>query len=93
MRKKRNGWRQIVYNEVVPGAEWVINGEGVPTEKIDGTCCLFHNGRLWRRYDRKRNKKTGKHKPAPEGWIAAEDAPDPNTGHSATWTTLRRCWG
>lgn len=27
-------------NEVTPGCEWVLAGEGVATEKIDGTCTL-----------------------------------------------------
>jgi len=29
---------RLVRNEVTPGAEWVINGEGVATRKYDGTC-------------------------------------------------------
>jgi hypothetical protein len=39
--------------EVLPGSEWVIAGEGVATEKFNGTCCLIKDGVLYKRYDRK----------------------------------------
>lgn len=32
---------RCVRDEVVPGAEWVIAGEGTPTRKYDGTCCMI----------------------------------------------------
>ena len=35
---------RLVRNEVVPGAEWVQNGEGVATRKYDGTCCMIKGG-------------------------------------------------
>ena len=35
-KRDYEGNRQI-YNELVEGAEWVVAGEGVATEKIDGT--------------------------------------------------------
>jgi len=41
---------RLVRNEVTPGTEWVLAGEGVPTRKFDGTCCLIQNGKLYRRY-------------------------------------------
>lgn len=44
---------QLVRNEVVPGAEWVLAGEGLATRKFDGTCCLFRDGKLYKRYERK----------------------------------------
>lgn len=31
-------------NEVTEGCEWVLNVEGVTTQKLDGTCCLVMNG-------------------------------------------------
>jgi hypothetical protein len=46
----------LVRDEVVPGAEWVIAGEGVATRKFDGTCCMIRGGRLYKRYDAKRGK-------------------------------------
>lgn len=68
-----------VRNEVVPGAEWVIAGEGVATRKWDGACCMIENGRLFKRYDAK------KFKIPPEGFIPAQELPDANTGHWPGW--------
>jgi len=76
-----------VYDEVVPGAEWVIAGEGVATRKWDGTCCLIRGGKMYKRYDRKLDKKSGKHKDAPDGWEAAQ-GPDENTGHWPGWSPI-----
>lgn len=75
----------MVYDEVVEGAEWVLNGEGVATRKYDGTCCLVKDGALYRRYEVKKGKtppedfmpanpvdeKTGKQ----QGWIPVSDTP------------------
>jgi hypothetical protein len=67
-----------VRDEVVPGAEWVVAGEGVATEKIDGTRCLWQDETLFKRYDAKHGKKP------PAGFIPAQD-PDPVTGHWPGW--------
>ena len=40
-----------VRDEIVPGSEWVANGEGVATRKWDGTCCLVRDGKLYKRCD------------------------------------------
>ena len=32
---------RLVRNEVVPGAEWVLAGEGTPTRKYDGVCTMI----------------------------------------------------
>lgn len=77
---------RLVYDKVVPGCEWVIRGEGVPTVKIDGTACMIKNGVLYKRYDRK--MKGGGHKPAPEGWIACEENPDKHTKHWPGWVPV-----
>lgn len=39
----------LVRDEVVPGAEWVLAGEGEATRKYDGICCMVRDGRLFRR--------------------------------------------
>lgn len=75
---------RLVYDVVVPGAEWVVQGEGVATRKWDGTCCMIQNGLLFKRYDRKRDKRTNEYKSAPAGWIPAQN-PDPVTGHWPGW--------
>lgn len=89
----------LVYDEVVEGCEWVQLGEGIATQKWDGTCCKIENGQLFKRYDRKLTKQAFKKKrsgykgpwrvpedfkPAPDGWVAAQD-PDPITGHWPGW--------
>ncbi len=43
----------MALRQVTPGSEWVIDGEGVPTLKIDGTCCKYEGGKLYKRVDRK----------------------------------------
>ena len=69
---------RLVRNEVVPGAEWVLAGEGVATRKFDGTCCMVRDGRLYKRSDAKKGKMP------PEGFEAAQE-PDPVTGHWPGW--------
>lgn len=68
----------FVRDEVVPGAEWVLNGEGVATRKFDGTCCMVRNGKLYKRYDAKKGKNP------PVGFEPAQE-PDPVTGHWPGW--------
>jgi hypothetical protein len=69
--------------EFNPGFEWVIDNEGIPTRKLDGTAVMIKDGWLYRRYDRKRNRKTGEWKPEPEGWIECDK--DEKTGHWVGW--------
>jgi hypothetical protein len=40
----------LVRNEVTPGCEWVLAGEGVATRKYDGACCMFRAGVFYKRY-------------------------------------------
>ena len=42
-KRDYDGNRQV-FNEIVEGAEWVQDGKGKPTKKIDGTCCLVFRG-------------------------------------------------
>lgn len=69
---------RLVRDEIVPGAEWVAAGEGIATHKLDGTCCLIRERRLYKRYDAKHGKTP------PEGFMAAQE-PDPVTGHWPGW--------
>lgn len=86
---KRNyeGDRQV-YDEVVEGCEWVLNGEGVATEKFDGTCCMFRGGQLYKRYDRKWDRKRNNYKDAPDNWEPCEELPDEHTGHWPGWVPV-----
>lgn len=72
---------RLVREEVVPGAEWVLAGEGVATQKFDGTCCLIRDGRLYKRYE---VKKGGK---APADFEPANDV-DENTGKQQGWVPV-----
>jgi hypothetical protein len=76
---KRNytGDRKVV-DEVVPGAEWVLAGEGVATRKFDGTCCMVRGGVLFKRYDAKVGRTP------PKEFEPAQEA-DPVTGHQPGW--------
>ena len=72
---------RLVRDELVPGAEWVTAGEGTATRKYDGTCCMWRDGRLWKRHELKAGK------PAPEGFEAAQ-APDATTGDVPGWVPV-----
>lgn len=69
---------KLVRDDVVPGAEWVLNGEGIATRKYDGTCCMVKNGKLYRR----REVKSGE--TAPEGFVPANEV-DEKTGKQQGW--------
>lgn len=69
---------RLIRDEVVPGAEWVLAGEGVATRKYDGSCCMVRGGKLFKRYELKAGKQ------APEGFEAAQAA-DPVTGAIPGW--------
>lgn len=69
---------RLIRDEVTPGAEWVLNGEGTPTLKWDGTCCMIKGNELYKRYDAKHGKTP------PEGFMPAQE-PDPVTGHWPGW--------
>lgn len=70
-----------VRNEVVSGSEWVLAGEGVPTQKHDGTCCLVRDGKLFKRYEIKKGKI------APDNFEPASDV-DLNTGKQQGWVPV-----
>jgi hypothetical protein len=69
---------RLVRDEVVPGAEWVLNGEGTATRKWDGTCVLIENGQMFKRYEVKKGKNP------PPGFVAANDI-DQVTGKQQGW--------
>lgn len=61
-----------------PSLQWVLDGEGEATLKIDGSCCAIIGGKFYRRYNAKHGKKP------PEGAIPCCE-PDPVTGHWPHW--------
>jgi hypothetical protein len=68
-----------VRDEVTPGAEWVIEGEGAATRKWDGIAVLVKAGAVFKRYD----AKTGRTPPA--NFMPAQPAADPVSGHWPGW--------
>lgn len=64
--------------EVTPGCEWVLAGEGTASRKWDGTACMVRDGVLYKRLDCKRGKTP------PPGAIPCQE-PDPVTGHWPHW--------
>lgn len=80
-----NGDRSRVVNQVHAACEWVLAGEGVATQKLDGTCCMIRGGKLYKRRELKptdnapegfelsgKDDETGKI----VGWMPVGDGPD-----------------
>ena len=80
-REFRNHKVYSISSEIMQGMEWVLNGEGVATEKIDGSCCAIIDGKFYKRYDSKKGRKP------PENSIACCD-PDSITGHWPHWVLV-----
>lgn len=70
-----------ITDKVSPGMEWVLNGGGEATVKIDGACCAIIGGVFYKRYDAKKGKTH------PSGSIPCCD-PDPVTGHWPHWVPV-----
>lgn len=66
----------LVGSTVLPGCEWVLEGLGYATRKIDGSACLFHNGVLYKRqeWDSKRGSP-------PADWMHWSFDPTQKSGH------------
>lgn len=70
-----------ITDKVTPGCEWVIEGKGVATIKIDGSCTAIIGRELYRRFDAKPGRKIT------NGAIPCCD-PDPVTGHWPHWVKV-----
>lgn len=71
-----------IKNNVHPGMEWVLDGEGVATIKVDGSCCAVIGGVFYKRFDAKKGRRV------PDGAIPCCD-PDPVTGHWPHWVKVK----
>jgi hypothetical protein len=69
-----------VTREVHPDCQWVLDGEGAPTRKYDGTCVMFDGQNWWAR----REVKPGK--PAPAEFRAEQT--DELTGKTVGWEPM-----
>lgn len=76
--QRNYGGDRLVRDEVTPGAEWVLAGEGWATRKWDGMACQILDGVLYKRHDVRKGK------PVPPGAIPAQE-PDDVTGHWPHW--------
>ena len=79
-----NGRPVRILPQVTPGFEWVLNGEGIATIKVDGSCCAIIDGIFYKRYDAKKGK------PVPENAIKCQEEADPITGHLPCWVPCDR---
>lgn len=68
---------RYVTEEVTPGCEWVLAGEGVPTRKYDGTCVMFDGTDWWARREVKKGAAE------PHGFVSVEY--DDTTGKTVGW--------
>ena len=75
-----NGNRSRVVDQPHPDCAWVFAGEGVATQKIDGTCCMVRGGMLFKR----RELKPGQ--PEPYGFESA--GADSETGKTVGWVPV-----
>lgn len=75
---------------VTEGCEWVLNGEGVATRKLDGTACMIKDGNIYARYDYYSINRYGRKKARklPEGAIPCMEKPDEVTGHFPHWVLV-----
>jgi hypothetical protein len=77
-----DGDRRYVLDEVSPGCEWVVKGEGTPTRKYDGTCVMFDGDHWWAR----REVKAGK--PLPPEFVLINA--DTETSKAVGWEPIEQ---
>lgn len=70
-----------VLNEVNPSCQWVIDGEGIATRKLDGMGCAVIDGRAVKRREIKANK------PVPDDFIQADY--DVTTEKKIGWVPIK----
>lgn len=73
---------RYVTEEVTPGCEWVLAGEGTATRKFDGTCVMFDGEHWWARREVKKDKSP------PENWVEIDH--DSTTGKSVGWEPIKQ---
>ena len=74
-----NGDRSLVTREINHKCQWVFDGQGVATKKIDGTSCAIIDGKYFKRYETKKGN-------FPEGFIKIET--DAETGKTFGWVPV-----
>jgi hypothetical protein len=69
--------RRFVTRVVHPACQWVLDGEGVATRKLDGTCMMFDGAAWWARREVKAVRTP------PSGWVELER--DAVTARAVGW--------
>lgn len=87
--RDREGDRSRVLNVPHPEYLWVFNGEGVPSRKLDGMCCMIRDGKLYKRREIKGSKVSpiAAEFERPEGFELADF--DKETGKIVGWMPVR----
>jgi hypothetical protein len=88
-----NGDRSRVVDQVHEDCGWVLAGEGIATRKVDGTCCMIRDGKLYKRRELRdgddtplnfeeadHDAETGK----TVGWMPVGDGPE-DRYHREAW--------
>lgn len=73
-----------ITEQVTPGCEWVLAGEGSASIKWDGTAVMLRGGQMFKRYDAKHGKTP------PAGFEPCQPEPDPATTHWPGWVPLEK---
>ena len=76
--------RRHVLNEVTPGCEWVLAGEGQASRKFDGTCVMYDGTDWWARREVKPDKAE------PDGWVEVDH--DETTDKRIGWEPITEQW-
>lgn len=86
MKKMKTLFKKDASHRATPKiqCEWAISPNVTAHVKKDGSSCMVKDGILYKRYDAKRNRKTGEFKTPPEGAIPCCE-PDLVTGHWPHW--------
>lgn len=83
-REFNNHIARVIGEHPISNLEWVEEGEGIATVKIDGACCAIINGIFYKRYDAKNGK------PISEDAIPCQEKADEITGHFPCWKLCHR---
>ncbi len=78
--RDRENTNQVIWGEVTDGCDWVLDGQGTPTRKYDGTCVMFDGTQWWARREVRPGKKT------PANFVEVND--DLRTGRRMGWIPL-----
>ena len=92
----------LATQEVNKGVQWVLEGKGIATLKVDGSAAMIQDGELYKRYDKKLKSQFMKQVRAnpdtvvtpdmfnelPSDAIPCQPNPDPVTYHHPHWVKI-----